>query len=81
LAVALLGLVVACRDNPNYCAGHVLDNCNLAMLDAALAIDAAPDGPSLCTSNTQCSGTTSVCESVRRVHGPRAVHDVGPLPA
>jgi hypothetical protein len=54
--LALLVLVAACsKDNPYYCENNPEHNC---ALDAATT---DPDGPTACTDDEMCSGTTPAC--------------------
>lgn len=52
LTLALVALS-GCRCNPQYCEGHIGNNCDLPA--------SAIDGQQGCISNDQCSGSTSVC--------------------
>lgn len=53
-AVVLVSLGACSSKEPNYCPNAPHDNC--------MDIDAAPDGPTPCTGDPQCSGATPVCD-------------------
>lgn len=62
LALCFVGLAYlsACRfTSDHYCDDHPSDpRCN-----GSGSSDAGPDGPTACTSNTHCSGSTTVCDT------------------